>query len=83
MTYETEMTIEIAGTRHSIPLEIDYRMATFNNGRRRPVHDAVSIVCGGRRFVGEWIYDAMCSRQLEALDRELLAHWDSDGRGAA
>jgi hypothetical protein len=82
VTYETEITIEIAGTRHSIPLEIDYRVATVN-GRRQPIHDAVSVVCGERRFAGEWIYDAMGSRQAQALDMVMLAHWDSDGRGTA
>ncbi len=82
VTYETEMTIEIAGTRHSVPLEIDYRVATVD-GRRQPVHDAVSVVCGEKRFRGDWVYDAMCSRQLRALDREMLTYWDSGGEGAA
>jgi hypothetical protein len=63
VTYETKIGIEIAEVRRSLPLEFDYRVVT-TNGKRQAVHDAVSVVCGAKRFGGEWIYEAIGDRQL-------------------
>ncbi len=82
MTYETEIRIEIAGVRKSIPLEFRYRVATADGSPRLDL-DSVTVVCGGRQFAADWVYEAMGIRQLKALEAEMLAHWKAERQGAA
>ncbi len=80
MTYETKIAIEIAGIRRAIPVEFHYRVKIIN-GKRTPIHDSASVRYGRMRLAGDWIYDAMGTRQLRELDDLLLAHSTSPNAG--
>jgi len=81
MRYETRIGIEIAGIQRSIPVEFQYRVETVK-GKPVAIHDSATSMCWGRRSSGEWVYDAMGTRQLEELDSRLIAHWKTE-RGKA
>ncbi len=81
MTYETRIGIEIVGIRRSIPVEFKYRIKAVK-GKPVAIHDSATALCWGKRSSGEWIYDAMGTRQFEELDSRLIEHWKSE-RGKA
>jgi hypothetical protein len=82
MTFQTKISIEIAGIRRSIPVEFKYRVDTAK-GKPVPIHDSASSLYWGNRSSGEWIYDAMGVRQLKELDSQLVEHWRAEKGKAA
>lgn len=82
MTFETKISIEIAGIRRSIPVEIKYRVEMVQ-GKPTPIHLSATAVCWGKRSSGEWIYDAMGVRQHKELDSQLIENWESQKGKAA
>jgi hypothetical protein len=81
MTYETKVGIEIAGIRRSLRIEFKYEVKTIKR-KPAPVHGSATVLCQGERLPGDWVFNAMGPRQLEELDRRLVAHWKS-GKGKA
>ena len=81
MTYETKIGIEIAGIRRSIPVEFKYRIKAVK-GKLVAIHESTTVLRWGKRSSGEWIFDAIGTRQLGELDSRLIEHWRS-GRGKA
>jgi hypothetical protein len=82
MTYETKVGIEIAGIRRSLRIEFSYQVRTIKR-KRTPVQDSATVLCQGERLSGDWVFNAMGPRQLEELDRRLIAHWKSSKGKAA
>jgi hypothetical protein len=82
MTYETRIGIEIAGIRRSIRVEFKYRIKAVKS-KPVAIHESATVCCWGERSSGEWIYDAMGTRQLEELDSRLIECWKSEKGKAA
>jgi hypothetical protein len=82
MTYETWISIEMAGIRRGIRMVFEYHIKEIN-GKPQLLHDSVTALCGEERRSGEFFYDFLGLRQRKELEDRLLDHWKAENRKAA
>jgi len=76
MTYETKISIEIAGIRRSIRIAFQYHVESIG-GEMQVIHDSARVLSDDGTLPGQWVYEAIGPRQLKQLHGDLLDHWNT------